>query len=280
VTSEKALTKVEKNRLAELEAVIDRELPRFEESGTAIGVALVEICDSKLYRQTHSTFEAYVRERFDKSRQWAYQLIDAAAVSSVLDKAGLPAIRSRRALLELLPVLRHDGDEAVVEVVREMLAEHGESLTAPKVREALQSAATGKNGWRTPKPDGDEWFTPAKYVEAARGVLGGIDLDPASKALAQETVQAARYYSLIERGEDGLALPWAGRMFLNPPFSKAKLFGPKLLREYEAGNVQSIAPPQSRPLLLRTSSGSVAQSTFCVRKLSAAMVWLPDRARR
>jgi hypothetical protein len=136
-------------------------------------------------------------------------------------------------------VLRDDGDEAVIEVVREMLAEHGENLTAPKVREALQSAATGKNGWRTPKPDGDEWFTPAKYVEAARGVLGGIDLDPASKALAQETVQAARYYSLIERGEDGLALPWAGRMFLNPPFSKAKLFGPKLLREYEAGNVQA-----------------------------------------
>jgi hypothetical protein len=59
----------------------------------------------------------------------------------------------------------------------------------------------------------DEWFTPAKYIAAARAVLGGIDLDPASNAIAQATVRAGRYYS---KDDDGLAQPWHGRVWLNP----------------------------------------------------------------
>lgn len=59
-----------------------------------------------------------------------------------------------------------------------------------------------------------EHFTPAHIVEAARVVLGRIDLDPASCAKAQKTVNATRYFSLPT---DGLAQPWGGRVFLNPP---------------------------------------------------------------
>ena len=59
-----------------------------------------------------------------------------------------------------------------------------------------------------------EHYTPSVYVEAARSVLGAIDLDPASCAAANRTVQAARYYDKVD---DGLAQPWHGRVFVNPP---------------------------------------------------------------
>lgn len=63
----------------------------------------------------------------------------------------------------------------------------------------------------------DDRYTPAWLVAAARQALGGwIALDPASSLVAQTVVQADRYYTLVE---DGLAAPWAGTVFLNPPYS-------------------------------------------------------------
>lgn len=58
----------------------------------------------------------------------------------------------------------------------------------------------------TEKPQSShEWYTPQRYIEAAREVLGGIDLDPASSALANETVKAARYFTI---DDDGLSKTW------------------------------------------------------------------------
>ena len=51
----------------------------------------------------------------------------------------------------------------------------------------------------------NEWYTPAHIVEAARACMGGIDLDPATSAKAQETVKAEAFYTI---GDDALALSW------------------------------------------------------------------------
>ena len=60
-----------------------------------------------------------------------------------------------------------------------------------------------------------EWFTPPDVIEAARATMGGIDLDPASCARANELVRAAKYFT---KDDDGLRHPWHGaRVFLNPP---------------------------------------------------------------
>jgi hypothetical protein len=93
-----------------------------------------------------------------------------------------------------------------------------------------------RHGWRSPTGGDDEWYTKAEFVDAARTVLGRIDLDPASNARAQEIVQAARYFT---QEDDGLAHPWSGTIFLNPPFSRGSAFGVKLLRHYEAQEVEA-----------------------------------------
>jgi ParB family chromosome partitioning protein len=76
----------------------------------------------------------------------------------------------------------------------------------------------------------NEWYTPSKYIEAARTVMGSIDLDPASCELAQETVQASQYFTI---DENGLIKEWRGNVWLNPPYSKESvgLFAAKLVEE-------------------------------------------------
>lgn len=80
----------------------------------------------------------------------------------------------------------------------------------------------------------DEHNTPNYLVEAAREVLGTIDLDPMSNALANETIGATTYYT---KEDDGLSKDWLGNMWLNPPFSLSKLAIPKLVNSYELGDV-------------------------------------------
>lgn len=84
----------------------------------------------------------------------------------------------------------------------------------------------------------DEWYTPARYLDAARAVLGPIDLDPASCATANQFVQARRFYTAAD---DGLEQEWqAGSVFLNPPYSRGNMrqWIGKLIGHYP-GDVQA-----------------------------------------
>jgi hypothetical protein len=72
------------------------------------------------------------------------------------------------------------------------------------------------------KSDRVDWNTPANVIEAMCAFAGGqIGLDPCSNA--QSIVNAAVEYRL-DRGEDGLKLPWEtpdyGLVFVNPPYGK------------------------------------------------------------
>jgi hypothetical protein len=89
--------------------------------------------------------------------------------------------------------------------------------------------------------DSPEWYTPPLFVEAAREVMGGIDLDPASDEEANLTVKAPRFFTAED---DGLKQPLHGRIFLNPPGGKntdgkptVLAFWRHLLREWALGHV-------------------------------------------
>jgi ParB family chromosome partitioning protein len=68
-------------------------------------------------------------------------------------------------------------------------------------------------------------------------VLGGIDLDPASCAIANEVVKAAWFFSAED---NGLIRDWRPRVWLNPPYGgEAGKFVKKLMGEMEAGRVHA-----------------------------------------
>ena len=85
----------------------------------------------------------------------------------------------------------------------------------------------------------NDWCTPPDWIALVREVLGDIDLDPASNAIAnQHLVKAKHYYA-----DSGLSLQWKARtIFLNPPYQKignesgAGIWLEKLLHEYQSGH--------------------------------------------
>ena len=97
-------------------------------------------------------------------------------------------------------VLRESPQE-VIEAI-----EKGEMTVNKAVNNLIVTKYTGN----------EEWYTPKKYIDMAREVLGRIDIDPASNAFANEVVQATTYYT---KEDDGLSKEWQGKMWLNPPYS-------------------------------------------------------------
>ena len=74
----------EQFRLEQCEKIIERGLNTFVE----VGRALTEIRDSKLYRISYKTFEAYCKERWEIGRSRAYELIDHAKVAEIAEAVG------------------------------------------------------------------------------------------------------------------------------------------------------------------------------------------------
>ena len=80
--------------------------------------------------------------------------------------------------------------------------------------------------------DSYEWNTPLEYINAAKRVMGCIDVDPASNAEAQKIIGAGAYY---DAEIDGLSQPWWGNVWLNPPYNMpyVEMFVDRAVDDYE-----------------------------------------------
>ncbi|MGO9022524.1 MAG: DUF5131 family protein [Syntrophobacteraceae bacterium] len=137
--STEKISKLEKSQLLKHEEIISKNLTAFYEVGTA----LITIRDGRLYRETHTTFEVYCRERWGMSRFYAHRLIGASEVvvdllpigniSSAEPEIPLPANESQARPLSKVPSKKRR------EVWREAVETAPESgLTTAHVEKTVQ----------------------------------------------------------------------------------------------------------------------------------------------
>lgn len=152
-------------------------------------------------------------------------LHDETGCSPTLPELGISRVQSHRWQTEA-----QVPDEEFEQYVAETKA-NGEELTSTGLRRKAKKLVSDK-----PNYDGDEWHTPPEYIDAAREVMGDIELDPATCETAQDKIQAKH---ILTKDDDALLQPWHGRVWLNPPYSMPKIerFVDKLIAEFEQRNV-------------------------------------------
>jgi hypothetical protein len=152
---ENSRSNAEVEHLNRLEAIVRRGL----HADLEVGDALAEINDTWLYRATHDTFEAYLRDRWGISLSRAEQLIQAAEAagpgSSGIDSP-VPRIRSRAR--PPAPV-RRDGTDGLAMAWEQARQEFGaDDVIAVDIRLTVhkrpQPSELTPNPWSNPqRPD-------------------------------------------------------------------------------------------------------------------------------
>lgn len=89
-------------------------------------------------------------------------------------------------------------------------------------------AHSGIGSHQSPRNATDTWLTPPEIIQA----LGPFDMDPCAAPEPRPWETAMKHYTLPQ---DGLALPWRGRVWLNPPYGNPAIVGPWMRRMVEHG---------------------------------------------
>lgn len=238
------LTEDEETALDRCETTIERGLKTFY----AVGNALVEIRDERLYRKAYGTFEDYCQERWGMSKTHANRLIASADTIDNLTPIGvIPDNEAQiRPLTRLEPDQQREAWQRAVEtapngkvtaahveqVVRDidiprtpentdLIGNGVDDVLDPPMEPAqlldLPPAAHDAHDVRSPlmrvmgSSESPEWYTPQHVIDRVLKVFGGeIDLDPCSNSddPVLANVRASRYFT---QHTDGLSQPWCVR---------------------------------------------------------------------
>lgn len=182
------------------------------------------------------------------SRQQAYRLVDAAAVVERLSPMGdmLPTNeRQVRPLTQIAPEQQPEVWQRIVETAPngKVTAAHVEQVTqslyptaSPPAPEPAPAAPAAQSILLSSASQ--EWYTPAHIIDRVVEFFGEIDLDPCSNSHEAPNVPARVVYT---KEDDGLVQPWAGRVYMNPPYAR-DVIGPwvqKLVTAYERGTIEA-----------------------------------------
>jgi DNA-binding NarL/FixJ family response regulator len=134
VPQEDALfTRHEQRELETQERLIEQGIRTF----WRVGQALKTVRDKRLYRERYPTFDQYCQKRWGLGRQYAYRMIDGAAVIEDLSPIGDSMLPANEA--QVRPLTRLKDPEERRTVWREVLAAAPETpVTAALVRRVVQ----------------------------------------------------------------------------------------------------------------------------------------------
>lgn len=251
-------------KLTQLEKLIDKNI---KAAWYQNGLILTKIRDEKVYQKDYPTFEDYLEKRWDFGKSRTYQIMDAASLTQKIAFFGKNNNSKSPLKVELLPSsethlrplltdLKTDSERVKVwqKVIEDSQVEKNEKgekvkITAAYVQEKVSkfiesgevvddidfsevniknvtSVHVGQNSGE------NEWYTPAKFIESARVVMGSINLDPASSEIANKTVQADNIFT---KDDNGLEREWFpnSNVWLNPPYAQPLMnqFAEKLIKE-------------------------------------------------
>lgn len=112
-----------------------------------------------------------------------------------------------------------------------MVSQNATRMRQMRIRSSMKMPGAAKAAHYS-----DEWYTPAQIPAA----IGGFDLDPC----AGPSNHAALNLRASE-GMDGLTAPWAGRVWLNPPYSNVHQWLERLI-EHNNGVALVNARPETQ----------------------------------